>query len=137
MKKLLFVPVLLMGIFACGSGTEEKIAEETEELQPRVVHTKEYYVDMIKADTTWNAMIVQKAKDNGISYEEMLDRDAIFMLGFDSAVVDIENGIITDEEWMKTIREKAKKDSRTIDEQVRLDAEFMYHEMQKQKDTLQ
>lgn len=137
MKKLLFVPVLLMGIFACGSGTEEKIAEETEELQPRVVHTKEYYVNMIKADTTWNALIVQKAKDNGISYEEMLDRDAIFMLGFDSAVVEIENGIITDEEWMKSIKEKAKKDSRTIDEQVRLDAEFMYHEMQKQKDTLQ
>lgn len=137
MKKFLFIPVILLGVFACGSNSEETTKEETEELQPRVVHTKEYFIDMIKADTTWNAMIVQKAKDNNVSYEEMLEMDAIYMLGFDSAVVEIENGIITDVEWMKSIKQKATENSRTIDQQIRLDAEYMYYEMQKQQDTLQ
>ncbi|MBN2683482.1 MAG: hypothetical protein JXR58_13390 [Bacteroidales bacterium] len=109
----------------------------------------EIYVQQIKDNPTWLKKVEEKAKEQNISLDEMIKKDANWCLEDDLKNGKIKiAGIEKDEEiavqaiikeikknpkWLKHIEEKAKKEGKNIDEAIRDDAVWTYKDRQKGK----
>lgn len=93
----------------------------------------------IKSNPDWMKQIQEKAKKNNITEEQQVKDDAAYMYGVeteeknkiaqsrDKAIADMKTRIRNTPEWLEQIKEKAKNNGISIDEQVNRDAEYMYN----------
>ncbi len=137
MKKITF-SVIIVGftMVSClteNSETNESTIENTETSLPlREVKPLEYFVTLVKSDSTWLYLTEQKAKERGITLDEMLQFEGQFLLEQDVAIVKIENQIVNSPEWLDFVTKKAEKEGVPLDEMIRNDANYMYMESLKE-----
>lgn len=103
----------------------------------RLTHSLSFIKEKIRYDQNWMAEIKRKAGEQNISIEEMIQKDAIYLLqelfrkeNMENQekklrIKEIESQIRNDNDWMIIIREKAKKSNFSIDKMIRLDAEYI------------
>lgn len=139
MKKIT-LSVILVGftMVSClteNTETNESTIENTEAILPlREVKPLEYFVTLVKSDSTWMYLTEQKANERGITLEEMLKMEGQFLLEQDAEIVKIENEIIKSPEWLEFVSKKAEEQGTTVDSMIRNDANYMYLEsLSKQK----
>ncbi len=87
----------------------------------------------IKPDAKWFEQIQLNAKANQLSLEKQLYRDAKYIWqeengGTDSIKSQIRRDIYSYTKWVNELKEKAKKEKRSLEEQVELDIDFIVKE---------
>jgi len=95
----------------------------------------QYYIDVIRKDSTWFQSVTEKAINKNIPVEEMLIIDADYMFKneypeiFEKyyAIKSIEYAIRNDSAWHRTIEQKAKRKYLTSDEMIHQDAVWIYN----------
>lgn len=122
---------LLVGCLVDGPNIETP-AQEVKILPLREVKDINFYIEQIKADSSWMDMIEEKAKKLGISVDEMLKIDAEYLEIQEVEIVKIENDIIKNADWLELIKQKAIERKVSLDEMIRIDATFVYQEKIKQ-----
>ncbi|MDP2386909.1 MAG: hypothetical protein Q8M29_11095 [Bacteroidota bacterium] len=97
----------------------------------------------IKRNKEWMLQIVKKAKENKVSVEEMITRDAQYMLSVkkekygevdlsdEQWIANCKNEIRNNKDWMLQIVKKAKENKVSVEEMIGLDAKFMLDEKKK------
>lgn len=98
---------------------------------------KDDFISKINADSAWKALVIHKATKNNLSVEEQIMLDAKFMTrneilekepfwrDFKDPLQEKIDEIKSNEEWYKSIKEKAKNNDIDIDKQLELDAKWM------------
>jgi hypothetical protein len=108
----------------------------------------EHYKKLIRSSDEWLKQIENKAKEQNISIEEMINRDATWCYNEDYKNGKIQVSLSSDEkekeiskiideirsspEWLKQIEKKAKENNKTLDEMIREDAVWLLNQRQKQ-----
>lgn len=133
MKKSLIVASIMLGLISCNSNNmPEETATKIEESIPlREVKPKKFFIDQIKNDSSWFYLIVEKAKQQNISVDEMLVIDATYIENRDAEIVKIENDIIRNPEWLNIVKQKAIDQKISLDDMIRADASYMFEESKK------
>lgn len=93
-------------------------------------HFKRMEKDAVKKNMPLEVRIEEEAKY--LFYEEMKKHPEKFSTK-SAEILAIEMAIRSTPEWMKEIERKAKQNNKTVDEQLRGDAEYMYNEKMKKK----
>ena len=101
-----------------------------------------HYQKVILKDEKWQASIERKAKENGISFEDQLEKDARWMAIKSKKVVNqkqeeidkIIRRIKADSKWLSAIQKKAEKKNIELDEMIKRDALWIYQQQNKGKD---
>ena len=93
-----------------------------------------YYYERIKYDYIWMQAINRKAKERGVSIDEMIKIDAQYMankyeqehpaIPFSEKEIIIQE-IRTNKKWMNLLQTKAKERGISIDEMISIDAEYI------------
>jgi hypothetical protein len=91
------------------------------------------YASQITGNDEWFAMIIKKAAMKGISVEEMLYLDAKYVYREQEpenymvfyGIRELEAQIRKDPDWMKEITAKAREKAISLEEMIRIDAEYM------------
>ncbi len=122
---------LLVGCLVDGPNIKTS-TQEVKILPLREVKDINFYIEQIKADSSWMDMIEEKAKKLGISVDEMLKIDAEYLEIQEVEIVKIENDIIKNADWLELIKQKAIERKVSLDEMIRIDATFVYQEKIKQ-----
>lgn len=92
-----------------------------------------YYQRIIRENKAWYDSLVNKAKQKGVNTETQLAREADFVFKNNNPEIYKKKEIISEyidsisksEEWMEVIREKASQLYVSVDEMVKVDAEYM------------
>jgi len=92
-----------------------------------------YFINEIRNTPVWLDKVKVKSKEKNISLDSMLALDADYLYETDYAlksVIDYTNETIErikkDENWMKDVRAKAKKNKVSVEEMLELDAKYLY-----------
>ena len=96
-------------------------------------HTLNGYQEQIRKDTAWLAAIEQKAKKQYLTVEEMIRADAEYLYSQlppelserETKIREYERLIRADEKWLSDVKKKAEEKNISLDEMIRLDAEYM------------
>lgn len=102
----------------------------------------DYYMDLIRKDTTWSEVVMEKAVKNNLSFEEMLRRDAEYVFNSDYPKIkkkyflikEIENSIRSDSVWFENVTKKAGYFYLEPKDMIKIDAEYLAN-IQLQKKT--
>lgn len=73
-------------------------------------------------------LIHKKAKLNHVTFDDVLEKDLLILLKKEKKIRTLENSIRRNNNWMLLILEKAKKRKVSIEEMIRLDAEYMVNQ---------
>lgn len=146
MKKNLIVISSLSILFACSSPSAENestkpetnIASGTENAQ-KEPQTVEEYVAHIKINTELLEMAKVKAKDRGISLDEMIKLDAEWLYNEklkntpENQIKATIERIKLDTAWMASIVKQAAEQKVSVEEALKTNAEYTYKEEQNKK----
>lgn len=131
MKEEINVNILDTNFFSLPLNTGYLI---TNRLNKSLAFTKE----RIKYDKLWYNNIKQEASLSGVSIEELIEKNAKyiiditqdedkinFIVGRDLSYLEIEQEIRNNKEWMEAIQIKAKEKNIAIDNMIRIDAQYI------------
>lgn len=101
-----------------------------------------HYEKVIRNDAKWRQSVEEKAIKNQISFEEQLKNDAEWMAlntkkKTSKKADEIEKlirKIKSDSKWLSSVQKKAKERNISLDEMLRLDAEFIFEKNQKNQE---
>lgn len=104
-------------------------------------HALELNITRIKNDPVWMVAIEQKARSQYLSIDEMIKIDAEYLFQQqppvdaerETKIKEYERLIRSDEKWLSAVKIKAGERKVSLDEMIRLDAEYMADEELKKK----
>ncbi len=99
-----------------------------------------YYTDSINNDSVWKSNIIRKSVEKQMSLDSIIFLDAkyLFKINYedllnnsntDKLVLKTIEKIKADIDWYNDIKQKAKKNNITVEEQLRIDAEWVVENM--------
>lgn len=90
------------------------------------------YISKMMNDSVWSAAIRQKAKEKGVSFDEMAMLDAAYlvkekqaMYGTPKSAARILKEMSENSAWMNDLKKKAAEAGRSLEEQMKLDADYL------------
>lgn len=98
-----------------------------------------YFRARILNTKSWKKTTLEKAKKGNVTFEEQLRTETNWLskkylkenLSKEEEIKKIVSQIKSDKKWLDLIKEKAPKHKKTVDEMVRIDAEWLYNKSKK------
>jgi len=102
-------------------------------------HALNGYQEQIRRDPAWMAAIEQKAQNQYLTVDEMIRADAEYLYNQqqpelserETKIREYERLIRADEKWLSDVKRKAEEKNISLDEMIRLDAEYMTEQEKK------
>jgi len=117
----------------------DALSDEMKSIKRKNIYVKDL-IDEIQKTPTWKKDVERKAKEKGISFEEMAGLDALYIYNTDYNKPDVielteenKKRILNTPEWISQIKKKAVEKNISFEDMLELDAKYIYITEQRKK----